>query len=341
MSAIAGSVLVTGGAGYIGAHTVKALAERGVSPVVFDDLSSGHPEAVRWGTLVRGDIRDASALQAAIEHHDVGAVIHFAGLIEVGRSAERPDLFYDVNVTGTQVLLTAMHRANVKRLVFSSSAAVYGNSVERGSQYLIREDDPKAPSSPYGDTKLAGERMIAAYCKAFGLSAIALRYFNAAGSDPSGLIGEAHHPETHLIPLAADAALGRRPPLTVHGLDYPTPDGSCVRDYVHVCDLAEAHVAALGLGLPDGGFEAFNVGTGQGHSVLEVIEAVGRAAGRAVPYHIGPRRAGDPPSLVADVSLARERLGWTARQSSLDEIVSSAVGWRRAPAYGAGHSETA
>lgn len=341
MAVIDGAVLVTGGAGYIGAHTVKALAERGLKPIVFDDLSSGYEAAARWGVFVRGDIRDAAVLQATLERHGVTAVIHFAGLIEVGRSMARPDLFYDVNVMGTHVLLAAMRAAGVRRMVFSSSAAVYGEGPDPAAGRLIGEADPKDPSSPYGDTKLVGERMIAAHCAAFGLSAVALRYFNAAGSDPSGLIGEAHDPETHLIPLAADAALGRRPPLTVNGVDYPTPDGSCLRDYIHVCDLARAHIAALELDIPDGGFEAFNVGAGQGRSVLEIVEAVGQAVGRPVPHRIGPRRAGDPPSLVADLSRAREQLGWTPRCSSLEEIVSSAVAWRAAPAYGADRTQSA
>jgi len=334
MSRIDGAVLVTGGAGYIGAHTVKALAESGLRPVVFDNLSTGHREALRWGPFVQGDICDAAAVQAAIEHHDVTAVIHFAGLIEVGRSAARPDLFYEVNVVGTKVLLGAMQRAGVRRLVFSSSAAVYGRHPADDPGRLIGEDDPKDPASPYGDTKLAAERMICAYCAAFGLSAVALRYFNAAGADASGLLGEAHQPETHLIPLAIDAALGNRPELTVFGVDYPTADGSCLRDYIHVQDLAAAHVAALGLDQAQGAFEAINVGTGTGHSVLEVIEAVERACGRGVPRSVGPRRPGDPPSLVANPSLAGRRLAWSADASSLTHIVESAVRWRRAPAYG-------
>jgi UDP-glucose-4-epimerase GalE len=335
MTKLEGAVLVTGGAGYIGAHTVKALADRGVLPVVLDDLSSGYREAVRWGAFVQGDIRDAKVVQAAIEHHNVTAVIHFAGLIEVSRSAVRPDLFYDVNVTGTNVLLGAMRQAGVQGLVFSSSAAVYGHDASKPPGSLIAEEDPKQPSSPYGETKLVGERLIAAHCAAFGFSAIALRYFNAAGSDRSGLIGEAHHPETHLIPLAIDAALGKRASLTVNGTDYPTPDGSCLRDYIHVGDLAEAHIAALELDQSEGEFEAINVGTGRGHSVLEVLEAVERAVGRKVPYTIGPRRLGDPPSLVADATLATARLGWKATSSSLTNIAESAAAWRRAPAYGA------
>jgi len=327
------SILVTGGAGYIGSHTAKALAERGAKPVVFDNLTSGHREALQWGPFVEGDIRDADALQAAFEQHSVSAVVHFAGLIEVARSVVSPDLFYDVNVNGTRVLLDAMRRAGVPKLVFSSSAAVYGASPHSASRPLIAEDDLKEPSSPYGETKLVGERMISAFCAAFGMTAVALRYFNAAGADPTGCIGEAHQPETHLIPLAIDSALGARPPLTVNGVDYPTADGSCLRDYVHVGDLAQAHIAALEHEQPGGHFDAFNVGTGVGHSVLEVIAAVSRAAGRQVPYTVGPRRSGDPPSLVADPARATDILDWRWRYS-LEDIVTSAVRWRTAPAFG-------
>ncbi|HXA40269.1 MAG TPA: UDP-glucose 4-epimerase GalE [Phenylobacterium sp.] len=334
------SVLVTGGAGYIGAHTAKALHERGFLPVVFDDLSSGSREAVRWGPLIQGDLRDRAALSEAVATHQPVAVIHFAGLIEVGRSTVSPDLFWEVNVAGTVNLLTVMREQGVERLVFSSSAAVYGQG-GRGPLETIAETADKAPASPYGDTKLAAEWMIAAQCRAHGLTAVALRYFNAAGADPSGLIGEAHEPETHLIPLAIAAALGDGKPLTVFGHDFDTPDGACLRDYVHVTDLAAAHLAALTVDLPAGAFEAVNVGSGRGHSVLQVVEAVGRAVGVPVPHAIGPRRAGDPPSLVADPRRARELLGWAAQHSALDEIVADALRWEREPAYGAGHRDPA
>lgn len=323
-------VLVTGGAGYIGAHTVKALSEAGHVPVVLDDLSSGFSEAVRWGPLVKADIRDTGALVETLRTYSVGSVIHFAGLIEVGRSVQWPDLFYDVNLGGTASLLAAMRQAGARRLVFSSSAAVYG----RSDAPTLGEEVVKDPASPYGDTKLAGERMIAAHCRAFGLEAIALRYFNAAGADASGLIGEAHFPETHLIPLAIAAALGVGPALTVFGEDFPTPDGTCLRDYVHVTDLADAHVRALSVAPAAEGFEAMNLGTGTGHSVMDVIDAVGRAVGRAVPHGIGARREGDPARLVADPARARARLRWTPGHSSLDEIVETAAAWARRPMYG-------
>ncbi|WP_366075359.1 UDP-glucose 4-epimerase GalE [Phenylobacterium sp.] len=329
------AVLVTGGAGYIGAHTAKALHEQGFFPVVYDDLSSGFREAVRWGEFVHGDIRDARALGETIEAHAIKAVIHFAGLIEVGRSVVRPDLFWDINVGGTMSLLSAIRERGVDRLVFSSSAAVYGQG-GRGPLETIPEAAPKAPASPYGDTKLACEWMIAAECRAYGLSAVALRYFNAAGADPSGQIGEAHEPETHLIPLAIAAAIGRGPALTVFGTDYDTPDGTCLRDYIHVNDLAAAHVAALNVELPAGRFEAANVGVGQGRSVLQVVEAVARAVGRPVPHAIGARRAGDPASLVADPGYVRELLGWSAQCSDLDRIVADALRWEAQPAYSTG-----
>ena len=329
------AVLVTGGAGYIGAHTAKALHERGFTPVVYDDLTSGFEAAVQWGPLVRGDIADGEALRGAMKAHRVCAVIHFAGLIEVGRSNITPDLFWDVNVAGTRVLATAMQACGVDRLVFSSSAAVYGQG-DRGPLDTIDEGDLKAPASPYGDTKLAAEWLIAAQCRAYGLRAVALRYFNAAGADASGLIGEAHEPESHLIPLAIAAALGDREALTVFGADFETPDGTGLRDYIHVTDLAAAHVAALEADLAPGAFEAINVGTGQGVSVLEIIDAVSKAVGRQTPYKLGARRQGDPASLVASAARAAELLGWTPHHSSLDQIVADALRWERAPGYGAG-----
>lgn len=328
-------VLVTGGAGYIGAHTAKALAEANFLPVVFDNLSSGFREAVRWGPFIHGDIRDRDAVAAALDAYPVSAVVHFAGLIEVGRSVARPDLFWDVNVAGTARLLAAMCDRGVSRMVFSSSAAVYGNA-GRSALETIPETAPKDPASPYGDTKLAGERLIQAHCRAYGLSAVALRYFNAAGADPSGLIGEAHEPETHLLPLAIAAALGDGPPLTIFGDDFETPDGTCLRDYIHVTDLAAAHVAAVRAALAPGAFEAANIGAGLGCSVRGVVAAVSAAVGRAVPHTLGPRRAGDPASLVADPSRAEALLGWRATCSTLDRIVTDAVRWESGPAYGVG-----
>ncbi|HEX6860787.1 MAG TPA: UDP-glucose 4-epimerase GalE [Caulobacteraceae bacterium] len=329
-----GTVLVTGGAGYIGAHTAKALHEGGWRPVVYDNLSAGYREAVLWGEFVHGDVRDARRLRETMEHHDARAVIHFASLIEVGRSCERPDLFYDVNVGGTAAILQAMQDAGVPRLVFSSTAAVYGQPEGLKTGEALVESLPKEPTNPYGDTKLACERMIAAHCRAFGLTAVALRYFNACGADASGLIGEAHDPETHLIPLTIRATLGQGEPLTVFGTDYDTPDGACLRDYIHVTDLAAAHVAALEVELAVGQFEAVNVGTGSGYSVLEVLQAVERVLGAPVPHAVGPRRAGDPATLIADPSRAMRLLSWKPVTSSLDRIVETAAAWHRAQRYG-------
>jgi UDP-glucose 4-epimerase/UDP-arabinose 4-epimerase len=328
------NVLVVGGAGYIGSHTAKALAERGHRPVVFDNLSSGFREACLWGDLIHGDVRDGRALREVMEGHDISVVIHFASLIEVGRSVARPDLFWEVNVGGTRTLLAAMRDCGVARLVFSSTAAVYGASSEGGLDGLV-ETLPKDPTSPYGDTKLACERLIAGHARAFGLTAVALRYFNAAGADPSGLIGEAHHPETHLIPLAIAAASGAGAPLTVFGDDFATPDGTCLRDYIHVNDLADAHIAAMETSFPAGAFEAMNVGTGRGHSVRQVIGAVSEAVGRPTPHAVGARRAGDPPSLVADPARAMAVLGWRPKMSELRTIVQHAAAWHAAQRFGA------
>ena len=329
-----GTVLVTGGAGYIGSHTAKALHERGFRPVVYDNLSAGFREAVLWSEFVHGDVRDARRLREAMEHHGAVAVIHFASLIEVGRSVERPDLFYDINVGGTAAILQAMQEAGVPRLVFSSTAAVYGQPEGLKAGDALSETLPKEPTSPYGDTKLACERMIAAHCRAFGLTAVALRYFNACGADPSGLIGEAHDPETHLIPLTIRATLGRGKPLTVFGQDFETADGTCLRDYIHVNDLAAAHVAALEVELAAGEFQAANVGTGSGYSVLEVIRAAQKVLGLPVPHSIGPRRAGDPATLVADPGKAMAMLAWKPTSSSLENIVATAAAWHQNQRYG-------
>ena len=331
-----GAVLVTGGAGYIGSHVLQALTSAGWRPVAFDDLSHGFADACLDAALVRGDIRDLNALTDAMQGHAVCAVVHLAGLIEVGRSMVRPDLFWDQNVGGTGTVLGAMRACGLQRLVFSSSAAVYGAVPGADWRNLLTEESPKAPSSPYGDTKLAAERMIGAHCAAFDATAVALRYFNAAGADPAGRLGEAHEPETHLIPLAIEAGLGRRGPLTVFGCDFETPDGSCLRDYIHVADLAAAHVAALHLPMGAGAFEALNVGTGRGQSVLEVIRAVERALGHPLPWSPGDRRAGDPACLVADPARAMRRLGWSPTLSSLDEIVATAARWHEKPRYGPG-----
>jgi len=331
-------ILITGGAGYIGSHTAKAVAEAGLVPVVFDNLSNGHREAAAWGPFVHGDVRDADALQAAMFRYRVAGVIHFAGRIEVGSSAVAPDIFWDHNLNGVAATLKAMRGAGVERIVFSSTAAVYG---QPASPEPLAENDATLPINPYGDTKLAGEKLIAASCAAYGLQGIALRYFNAAGADPLGRIGEAHGDESHLIPLAIEAALGLRSGLTLYGTDFPTPDGSCVRDYVHVDDLASAHLLALHLPLSaDRPFLAVNLGAGRGYSVREIIDAVTQVVGRAPRVTEGPRRTGDPALLVADISRARTVLGWRPQTSALNTIVETAVAWRRHPAFGFGTAET-
>jgi UDP-glucose-4-epimerase GalE len=318
------SILVVGGAGFIGSHTARAVAEAGLQPVVFDDLSSGHEWALRWGAFERGDLADRAAIVAAIRRHDVKAVMQFAGFIEVGESVRNPSKYFRGNLVNTLNLLDAMVETGVRDIVFSSTAAVYGVPV----QVPIHEDHPLLPVNPYGESKLGVERALAAYETAHGLRWAALRYFNAAGGDPQGLIGEAHAPESHLIPLAIAAALGQRGPLQVFGNDYPTPDGTAVRDYVHVVDLADAHLLAvrhLERGL--GSFAA-NLGTGRGHSVSEVVASIERVSGRPVPRAIAPRRAGDPPVLVADPTKASQLLGWRPRYPELDTMVSHAWAWQ-------------
>jgi len=317
------SILVTGGAGYVGSHACKALAAAGYRPVVYDDLSRGHAESVRWGPLVRGNLHDRARLVEAMRAHRVVSVMHFAAFAYVGESVGDPELYYRNNVGGTLALLDAMREAGVETIVFSSTCAIYGIP----DRLPIREDAAKGPLNPYGDTKLTIERALHWYGGAYGLRHAALRYFNAAGADPEGEIGEDHDPETHLIPLVLRAALGRGEPLQVFGTDYPTPDGTAIRDYIHVMDLADAHVRALGHLAGGGASLALNLGTGSGHSVREVVAAVERIAGRPVPQREAPRRAGDPPQLVADAALAVVRLGWQPRFSDLDTIVGTALAW--------------
>ena len=316
-------ILVTGGAGYVGSHACKALAQAGYRPVVYDNLSRGHREAVRWGPLVEGDLRDSARLAAAFRTHRVAAVMHFAAFAYVGESVADPAAYYANNVGGTISLLAQMRNAGVDRLVFSSTCAIYGVP----QTVPIREDARVAPVNPYGETKLAVERMLHAYSAAYGLRYAALRYFNAAGADPDGEIGENHEPETHLIPLVLRAALGRGGPIEIYGADYPTPDGTAVRDYIHVTDLADAHVRALADLAAGGDSVALNLGTGSGASVREVIAAVERVAGRPVPRRQAARRPGDPPQLVADAALAAARLRWRPRHSDLEMIIRTALAW--------------
>jgi UDP-glucose-4-epimerase GalE len=317
------SILVTGGAGYVGSHACKALAGAGYRPVVYDNLSRGHREAVRWGPLVAADLHDRARLVEAMRSHRVAAVMHFAAFAYVGESMTEPELYYRNNVGGTLALLAAMREAGVETIVFSSTCAVYGIP----DRVPIRETTATAPLNPYGETKLAIERVLHWYGAAYGLRYAALRYFNAAGGDPDREIGEDHEPETHLIPLVLRAALGRGDPLQIFGSDYPTPDGTAIRDYIHVSDLADAHVRALGHLAAGGAGGALNLGTGSGHSVREVVAAVERIAGCPVPRHEAARRPGDPAELVADPTLAQTRLGWQPRLSDLDTIIRTALAW--------------
>jgi len=303
---------------------VRALVREGHDVVVIDDLSSGHAEAIPAGvTFVRADVRDRALVGKALRDHGVRAIFHFASRIQVGESVVHPRLYYKDNLSAAIELLESALDAGVARFVLSSTAAVYGDPVRTP----IDEDHPTNPVNPYGETKLAIERMLASYARAYGLRYAALRYFNAAGADVAEGIGERHDPETHLVPIVLEAALGRRAHVTVFGDDYETPDGTCVRDYVHVNDLADAHLAALAY--LDGGGEsgAFNLGTGAGHSVREVIDAAQRVSGREVPVVMGARRAGDPPILVASPARAERVLAWRATRSSLDAILADAWAW--------------
>ncbi|HYD64555.1 UDP-glucose 4-epimerase GalE [Azospirillum sp.] len=318
-------ILVTGGAGYIGSHTCKALAAAGHVPVTLDSLAGGHRAAVRWGPLIEADLTQPEALRAALAREPVEAALHFAGLIQAGESMTRPGRYYRINLTGSLNLLDTLVAAGVRAVVFSSTVAVYGNP----RSVPIVESHPLSPVNPYGESKLAVERALGWYGAAHGVRWTALRYFNAAGADPDGELGEAHEPESHLIPLAIDAALGRRPPLKVMGTDYPTPDGTAVRDYVHVSDLARAHVAAIERLLAGGDPLAANLGAGRGYSVREVVAAIETATGRPVPRQEAPRRPGDPPVLVADPSRARDILGWAPRLSDLPTILATACAWHR------------
>jgi UDP-glucose-4-epimerase GalE len=327
------NIVVAGGAGYIGSHTCKALAQAGLRPIVVDNLSNGHEWAVKWGVLERGDIRDGQFLDTVFARWKPRAVIHFAGLIQVGESVRHPDIYYANNVLGTLSLLDRMRSHGIDRLVFSSTCAIFGMP----DRMPLSEDLPINPINPYGASKAMVEQLLHDYAGAYGLRAAALRYFNAAGADPDGLLGEAHQPETHLIPLAIEAALGLRAKLDVFGDDYATPDGTCIRDYIHVADLADAHLRALTWLDGQDGFGAFNLGNGTGYTVRQVIDAVERISGRKVPVTMSPRRPGDSPALVADATKARTVLGWVPAFPSLDDIVGTAWRWHQ-EAMVEGHS---
>ncbi|MFO1361038.1 MAG: UDP-glucose 4-epimerase GalE [Burkholderiales bacterium] len=319
------SILVTGGAGYVGSHACKALAAAGHAPIAYDNLSRGHREFARWGPLEEGDVRDGARLDAVFARHRIDAVMHFAALAYVGESVSEPALYYRNNVGGTLELLEAMRRAGVRLLVFSSTCATYGTP----ERMPISEDTPQQPINPYGMSKLVVERVLRDYDAAYGLRSVSLRYFNAAGCDPDGEVGEDHDPETHLIPRVLMAAGGALPAVEVFGTDYPTPDGTCLRDYVHVADLADGHVRALDYLQRGGATTAINLGTGRAFSVREVIAAAERVSGRRVPVREGPRRPGDPPVLVADATRARAVLGFAPRFTEIEPIVATAWRWHQ------------
>jgi UDP-glucose 4-epimerase len=316
------TVLVTGGAGYVGSHTCLRLAEAGFTPVVYDDLSNGHSEFARWGPLERGDIRDGARLDEVFARYRPAAVMHFAALIEVGESVKHPGRFYDNNVGGAISLIEAARRAGVNAFVFSSTCATYGEPVK----VPMDESHPQHPLNPYGRSKLMIEQALADYDRYAGFRSVCLRYFNAAGADPEGRIGERHEPETHAIPLAIQAAMGLRVGFSLFGTDYDTRDGTAVRDYIHVLDLADAHVLALKRLLAGGPSDVFNLGTGTGTTVKELIAAIRRVSGRPFEVAEAARREGDAPVLVADNRKARDVLGWTPRYG-LDEIVRTAWAW--------------
>jgi len=319
-------LLVTGGRGFIGSHFVWAAAREGRRVVVLDDHSGGAPAPMPHGVLaILGDIGDERLVSSLIREHRLTALVHFAGKIQVGESVQRPELYFDVNVSRSLRLLESARRGGLEQIVFSSTAAVYGHP----DRIPIGEDAPRAPVNPYGATKLAFEFALEAAGRAHGLRWVAPRYFNAAGASPDGHLREAHEPETHLIPLILDAALGRRPPLRVYGADYPTPDGSCIRDYIHVCDLADAHLAALRRLEAGDSLGPINLGLGRGYSVLEVLAAAKELVGMEVPYDIGPRRPGDPPVLVADPARAQVELGFNPCRSELRTILEDTLRSRR------------
>jgi UDP-glucose-4-epimerase GalE len=331
------SVLVTGGAGYIGSHAVKALKAAGNRVIIYDNLSAGHREAARFADgFVQGDIHETERVRRACADNEIDAVMHFAAWLSVGDSVRDPSGYYRNNVIGALSVLDAMVAAGVNRFVFSSTAAVFGNPVETP----ITEDHPKAPINAYGETKLAIERALPHYETAYGVRFVVLRYFNAAGADPDGDLGEDHSPELHLIPRAIDAALGRDT-FQIFGDDYDTPDGTCLRDYIHVTDLADAHIRALESLRAGGESTRYNLGNGRPTSVKEVVDSVARVVGKAVPLTVGPRRPGDPGVLFASSARIKRELGWKPRFEDIDTIVRTAWQWRERHPHGYGSGDGA
>lgn len=324
------TILVTGGAGYVGSHVCKSLAAEGFHPVTVDCLSRGHESAVQWGPLEKVDLTDEARLRAVIERYRPGGVMHLADLCDVGESVTDPAGYYHNNLVGSLNLLKGMLDQGIRSIVFSSSCAIYGVP----GTIPIPETQAKVPITPYGVGKLVVEHMLRDFSMAYGIDYVCLRFFNAAGADPDGEIGECHRPETHVIPLAIESALGEGRHFEIFGTDYETPDGTAVRDFVHVSDLAAAHVTALRHLSEGGRSAALNLGTGRGHSVRQIVATVERLSGRAVSVKEGSRRAGDASALVADASRAFKVLGWTPKYTALDDIVATALNWHRNPLFG-------
>ena len=318
-------ILIVGGAGYIGSHTYKALTEAGYETIVLDNLSYGHKEAVRWGTFCQCDLKDIDDLDKVFTEYDIDAVMHFSSFIEVGESVQNPEKYYTNNVVNTMNLLKVMLKHNVKKFIFSSTCATYGVP----QKIPLVEDHPQNPINPYGWTKLMVERILKDYDTAYGLKSVILRYFNASGADKSGEIGEAHDPESHLIPLILDAAIGKRDNIKIFGSDYDTPDGTCIRDYIHVTDLADAHVLSLKYLEEKEESNEFNLGNGQGFSVKEVIDSVRKVTGREFEVVETERREGDPAVLIGSSKKAKEFLGWNPQFVNIDDIVESAWNWHK------------
>ena len=319
------TILVTGGAGYIGSHACKALARAGHIPVCFDNLERGHAWVVKWGPLEEGNILDRKRLDEVLHKYKPDAVMHFAGYIAVGESVEKPGLYHEINVKGSRTLIEALVASKTDRIIFSSSAAIYGLP----EQIPIAESHPINPVNPYGENKAEVERMLAEFSETSGLRSVSLRYFNAAGADPDGETGEAHNPETHLIPLVLDTAAGLTPVIKVFGNDYDTQDGTCIRDYIHVTDLVEAHLLALDALLQDADSTTYNLGSGTGCSVLEIISAARRVTGKEIPVTITERRAGDVDVLVCSSDQIKKDLGWKPQYSDLDTIIKTAWQWHK------------
>jgi len=319
------NILVTGGAGYIGAHACKALAQAGYTPITYDNLVYGHELSVKWGPFEQGDILDRNRLDEVIKKYPPTAIMHFAAYAYVGESVEQPGKYYRNNVTGSLTLLEAMRDNNINNFIFSSTCATYGEP----EQLPIPEKHKQAPINPYGHSKRMIEQMLTDFDTAHGLKSVALRYFNAAGADPDGETGEDHDPETHLIPLILDAATGKRPNITIFGADYETNDGTCIRDYIHVTDLADAHVKALQYLEEGGSSTMYNLGNGKGFSVKEVIETAEKVTGKKIPVELGGRRPGDPPKLVGDAERIKKELNWNPKYADLETIIETAWNWHQ------------